>query len=627
LELKVHERTRDLELEIQERRQAEEALQLAKEQADSANRAKSTFLSKMSHELRTPLNAILGFTQMLHRDMSLESEQRSYLDIISRSGEHLLSLINDVLDMSKIEAGKTTLNESTVDLYGTIDALGDMLQLKAESKGLRLLLEFSSDLPAYIKTDESKLRQVLINLLGNAIKFTQRGTVTLRVSLADQLQTSESLVAGQLLNGDSLVVGQLTDRPDSALSVPAVISDLLLDGKQLITNNQQPTLRFDVEDTGSGIAPDELGLLFNSFSQTETGRKSQEGSGLGLSISQQFVQLMGGTIVVRSIIGTGTIFTVTLPVQVVDASEVIDRQQPRRVVGLVPDQPDYRILVVEDRPENQELLVKLLTTIGFQVRSAANGVEALQQWDAWSPNLIWMDMQMPIMDGYETTRQIREREARVSDSLDVGHLNHDIASSLSVPAVIRDSLLAGQLHDDPDSALSDPAVIRNALIDSHEQPITHTKQPKTIIIAITASAFEDEKPMILAAGCDDLVLKPFRESVIFDLIAQYLDVRYRYNDEVTDPMPDRLSPAFPRSKPIQPALTTTALAVMPAQWIADLHQAALCTDDELVLQLLAEIPKNHQSIAEQLYTLVDTFRFDQIIHLTAPSTQDLKPEP
>ncbi len=521
LELKVHERTRDLELEIQERKQAEEALRLAKEQADTANRAKSVFLSKMSHELRTPLNAILGFTQVLHRDPALQPEQRSYLDIISRSGEHLLSLINDVLDMSKIEAGKVTLTESIVDLHSTIEAIGDMLQLKASSKGLHLSVHYTPDLPRYVKLDEGKLRQILINLLGNAIKFTQQGAVMLRV-------------------GASPWGG---NPPCSPLS-----------------------LCFEVEDTGPGIAPHELGLLFSSFSQTETGRKSQEGSGLGLSISQQFVQLMGGTIAVHSVVGSGTTFTVTIPVQLADPAALGDRQRSRQVLSLAPDQPPPRILVAEDRPENQDLLVKLLTMVGFHVQAANNGADAVQQWETWAPHLIWMDMQMPVMDGYAATRQIRQRE--------------------------------------------------QSRVPSHKQ----VPAPKTVIIAITASAFEDEKPQVLAAGCDDLVLKPFREDVIFTMISQYLGVRYRYADETSTIPRDTSTIAFASVVPPSPTITPTDLSIMSTEWIANLRQAALCTDDEWILQLVADIPDTHAAIAQTLLALVNRFRFDEIIQLTTQIT-------
>ncbi|MFM2312244.1 MAG: hypothetical protein RLZZ04_1520, partial [Cyanobacteriota bacterium] len=224
-------------------------LEQAKNLAESANRSKSEFLANMSHELRTPLNAIMGFSQLMNRETSLTTEQQENLGIINRSGEHLLSLINDILDLAKIESGKTTLYPTDFNLYELLDLIAEMLALKAESKGLQLIIERDASLPRYIHTDDKKLRQILINLLGNAIKFTQKGSVTLKVR------------------------GEVRDQ-----------------GNTMIT--------FEIADTGAGIAPEEINSLFQAFTQTETGRQSQEGTGLGLPISKKFVELMGGKITV-----------------------------------------------------------------------------------------------------------------------------------------------------------------------------------------------------------------------------------------------------------------------------------------------------------------------------------------
>jgi PAS domain S-box-containing protein len=319
--------------DITEHKQAEElkaenlALEAAKHYAESANRAKSQFLANMTHELRTPLNSILGFTQLLSRDLTLTASQQQQFGIITRSGEHLLALINDVLEMSKIEAGKTQLNPTSFDLYHLIGSLEEMLQLKAQSKGLQLIFELTPDVPQYMQTDESKLRQVLINLLGNAIKFTEAGTVTLRVRS----------VMG---NGEE-------------------------------TTNYQ--LHFEVEDTGPGIAPDELETLFDAFVQTETGRKSQEGTGLGLAISHKFVELMGGEVTVRSTLDQGTTVAFDILVTLTREGDIYGQMPTRRAIALAPEQPTYRILVVEDKWENRQLLVKLLEPLGFEVREATNG--------------------------------------------------------------------------------------------------------------------------------------------------------------------------------------------------------------------------------------------------------------
>ncbi|MFS8119751.1 MAG: PAS domain S-box protein, partial [Microcoleus sp.] len=345
--------------DITERKQAEIALQKAKEEADRANRAKSEFLSNMSHELRTPLNAILGFCQLLTRDTALGADQQQYLGIISRSGEHLLDLINNILQMSKIEVGLVTLNNSTFDLHKMLKNTEEMLKMQSNKKGLQLIFDLTPDLPIYVEIDESKLRQVLINVVGNAIKFTAEGGVNLRIK--------HELLLNQNY-GD----------------IPPFNNCCLL---------------FEIEDTGSGIAAEEMDNLFKPFAQTESGRKDQEGTGLGLPISQQFVQLMGGKMTVTSRVGCGSIFKFDVRVSIPSSVEIQVAQTARRVVGIEPGQPEYRILAVDDRLESRLLLVRMLSSLGFAVRDAENGVEALSVWSSWEPHLIWMDMRMPVMDG------------------------------------------------------------------------------------------------------------------------------------------------------------------------------------------------------------------------------------
>ncbi len=509
--------TRQLKISREQLENYSHRLEQKAQEADAANRAKSEFLANMSHELRTPLNTILGFTQLMSRNPSVNPSELEQLEIISRSGEHLLNLINDVLSMAKIEAGRMTLNENSFDLYRLLESLEEMLQLKAEPKGLKLIFKLSPEVPQYVQTDESKLRQVLINLLGNAIKFTQKGGVKLRVS------------GGQ---------GRQGSRGDRGEELP-------------------DSLVFEVQDTGSGIATGELESLFKPFVQTETGRKSQQGTGLGLPISQQFVRLMGGDITVSSTVGQGTIFTFDIQITSAEVAEVQTRLPYRRVIALEPDQPKYRILVVEDKWENRQLLIKMLVPLGFEVREAENGQQGVALWETWEPHLIWMDMRMPVMDGYEATKQIK----------------------------------------------------------------AHLKGQATVIIALTASAFDEERVVVLSAGCDDFVGKPFREEVILEKMAKYLGARYVYEEA---PQNNQLGENSGIEHTLQKGLRHTsikeALAQMPPEWVAQLHQAALCTDEKLIFSLIEQIPEESAPLANALADLINNFRIDKVIDLTQPDS-------
>ena len=478
--------------DIRDRKRAEAALKQAKESADKANRAKSEFLAKMSHELRTPLNNILGFTQVMTGDAKLTPEQKEHLNIISRSGEHLLTLINDVLAMSKIEAGRVTLNTNRCDFHRLLNNLEEMLQLRANSKNLQLTFALTSDIPQYLHTDEGKLRQVLINLLGNAIKFTHQGSITLRVRKDNRPVASAPTPSPE----------KRSDRAQDAASLDVPVMNLL----------------FEVEDTGPGISAQELDTLFDPFVQTETGHNSPGGTGLGLSISQQFVKLMGGQITVSSTPGQGTVFRFNIQTRLAKPLTKPAAQQPRKVVGMAPDQPKYRILVAEDHKVSRLLLVKLLKRVGFEVREAANGEDAVTCWENWHPHLIWMDMQMPVMDGYEATQTIKHKGSKTSPHRD----NIQGRNLESTQTASADSL----------PVPSSPGPTLPQTVNFSQSASTTSNQ--TTIIALTASAFEEDRATILAAGCDDFVSKPFRTEVIFDKMNQYLGVRYLYEDSIKD---------------------------------------------------------------------------------------------
>ncbi len=493
-----------------------EQTEQAKEAAETANRAKSAFLANMSHELRSPLNAILGFTQLMHRDLTFPSSQQKNLRIIHQSGEHLLELINDVLEMSKIEAGQATFTETDFDLYQLLATLESMFDARVRSKGVQLFFERALDVPQYIHTDERKLRQVLINLLNNAAKFTEQGSITLRVK--------------QVGNGG--LVKASKGRAHSC------------------------KLAFEIEDTGMGIAPEEMDRLFEAFTQTTSGQEALEGTGLGLPLSQRFVQLLGGDIAVSSKVGAGSLFRFDFQVGLPADVSAIEKRKARiqeQVVGLVPGQRaadggptdggPYRILVVEDREASRVLLLQLLTAVGFEVREAVNGQEAVAVWQAWKPHLIWMDMRMPVMDGYEATKRIKS--------------------------------LAG------------------------------AKSPA--IIALTAHAFEEERAAILAAGCDDFVRKPFREAKIFDKMAQHLGLRYVYQDLDAGESDGGVQ------APVD--LTPSDLADLPPDWVAELYHAAARGHDKYILDLIEQIRPAHARVAEGLEVLVYEFRFDKLVAL------------
>ncbi|MEG4533928.1 response regulator [Microcoleus sp. D2_18a_D3] len=505
-------RNKELQEEIIERKKAEEA-------AAAASLAKSQFVANMSHELRTPLNAILGFTQVMSRDSLLSQENLENLRIINRSGQHLLELINDVLDLSKIEAGIIGLDERSLDLYQLLDTLEEMFQIKAETKKMQLRFSVEANVPQYIKTDEKKLRVCLINLLGNAMKFTHDGgRIWLRVSVDNNQQ-----------------------QPAESESYPNY------------TSVEPLLILFEVEDTGIGIATAEIDTLFDAFVQTQAGRKAADGTGLGLTITKKYVQIMGGDIWVKSVLGEGTSFKFNIRVFPAISSEItVGKLQ--RVIALEADQPIYRILAVDDNQDNRLLLVKMLQPIGFEVREAENGYQAVELWESWQPHLIWLDTRMPVMDGFEAVRQIRAKEKQT--------------------------------------------------------------QWRTVIIALTASTFEERKGEILAAGCDDFVRKPFQEQTLFDKMACYLGVRYLYQELPRLPV-GALRRYCVSEKP--DSFFGGLLAQMPQSWVQELYDAANDVNEELAIEIVDRIWESHPTLAEALKDLLADYRLDKIMDLTQSS--------
>ncbi len=382
--------------------------------SDAANRSKSAFLANMSHEIRTPMNAILGYSQILQRDISLTDDQRESIKTINTSGEHLLALINDVLEMSKIEAGRITLNTSTFDLHSLIVDLEMMFRIRTAAKGISMSVEKVGPVPRFISSDENKLRQALINIIGNAVKFTSNGRIAVRLSSSPH---------------------------DSVFRIVA-----------------------EVEDTGPGIAAEELGGVFQQFEQSSSGKTTKGSTGLGLAISREYARLMGGDITVESIEGEGSTFRLELLAREATEAALELKAGAPLVVGLDQNQGEVRVLVVDDVKTNRNFLRSLLTPIGFAVKQASDGLEAVQKFERWHPQIILMDIRMGVMDGLEATRQIRARD----DGKDV------------------------------------------------------------VIIVLTANIFEEGRQSIMDVGASDFMPKPFLEGDLFASMAKHADLKYVY---------------------------------------------------------------------------------------------------
>lgn len=489
LEQRVADRTVALEINNQHLQEISLELEKTKDKAEAANRAKSVFLANMSHELRTPMNAVLGFSQLMQKDSSLTPMQRENLNIINNSGRHLLELINDILDMAKIEAGRVVIENTCFDLGLLMRDTIEMMHERAEIKGLKLFFDQSSNFPRFVSMDESKLRQVLLNLISNAVKYTKKGSVRV------------------ILNAENF------------------------------ENSQKCTLIFRVEDTGIGISEHDLPLIFNSFVQVGS-ESDQKGTGLGLPITKEYIELMGGTLEATSELGQGSIFIAKLPAVKVSAEQVPTAPENNlyNVIGLEAGQPAYRVLIVEDQLENRLLLKNLLLSVGFNVYEAHNGKEGVELFQQVQPHFIWMDRRMPVMDGIEATRIIR-------------------------------SLPGGQ---------------------------------EVKIVAVTASVFLEQRQEFLAVGVNDIVNKPYRESEIFESMAQQLGVKFIYDTPELEQIAEKGS------------VNLDALQNLPLLLLNELTAAVTELDIERCSALIEQIKQIDAPLAMQLFERVHQLDFETL---------------
>jgi PAS domain S-box-containing protein len=486
--------------DISERKNTQQELQKTKEIAEAANRAKSEFLANMSHELRTPLNAILGYAQILLRDRELPNKQKEEIKIIKTSGEHLLGLISDILDLSKIESGTMELNPQEFILPEFLEGIADIFEIRANEKGLSFHFEVLTPLPYYVYSDEKKLRQILFNLLSNSLKFTEKG-------------------------GLALKAGEIQD------------SGITLDPG----NPEQVTIQFQVEDTGIGIELKRQDEVFQPFTQVSGPSYRSEGTGLGLSISQRLAGILGGKIMIKSNPGEGSIFSFLVNFPVVQNVNILPELNEKIITGYQGERK--KVLIVDDKTENRSVLINLLAPLDFIVFEAIDGQDGLSKCLKYKPDIVFLDLRMPNMDGFEVTRALRHNET------------------------VKD----------------------------------------TVIIAVSASAFEADRSASIEAGCNDFIAKPFRQDRVFQALEKKLGIEWLFEDISAEEKTE-----------IKEGITPESFSGLPGPETEQISNYALMGDVDEILALL----KNMEDTGSQslpainyLRSLVRNFEFDKITEL------------